>query len=104
MAFTPRNAHKHDVDSLATSFREERDGFLNGHLGATGYDGSTAAQTPADRAVNENSGIQQKIVHRFRHDKSILVITIAGGLIYAGTQGGEILVRVLHRKKPSFSH
>lgn len=32
------------------------------------------------------------LVHRFRHDKSILALAITSEVIYAGTQGGEILV------------
>lgn len=30
--------------------------------------------------------------HRFRHDKSILALAVTDRHIYAGTQGGEILV------------
>ena len=32
--------------------------------------------------------------HRFQHDSSILALAVTGKYIYAGTQGGEILVRI----------
>lgn len=32
------------------------------------------------------------ISHRFRHDNSILVLAVKGDTLYAGTQGGELLV------------
>ncbi len=40
---------------------------------------------------------QQMVVdapfHRMRHDKSVLALVVSQNCIYAGTQGGEILVR-----------
>lgn len=32
--------------------------------------------------------------HRMKHDKSILALALSSQYIFAGTQGGEILVRV----------
>jgi di- and tripeptidase len=32
--------------------------------------------------------------HRMKHDKSILALAVSSQYIFAGTQGGEILVRV----------
>jgi len=35
--------------------------------------------------------------HRMKHDKSILALAVSSRYIFAGTQGGEILVRQLNR-------
>lgn len=34
-----------------------------------------------------------KLLHRFNHNKSILVLAVSDSCVFAGTQGGEILVR-----------
>jgi len=33
------------------------------------------------------------LAHRMKHDKSILALAVSSQYIFAGTQGGEILVR-----------
>lgn len=33
------------------------------------------------------------LAHRMKHDKSILALAVSSHSIFAGTQGGEILVR-----------
>jgi len=35
------------------------------------------------------------LAHRMKHDKSILALAVSSQYIFAGTQGGEILVRSL---------
>jgi di- and tripeptidase len=55
------------------------------------YDGSmhvNGHQTAAPGA-NHSSPI---LSHRMKHDKSILALTVSDDYIFAGTQGGEILV------------
>lgn len=37
-------------------------------------------------------GRTPKLVHRMKHDKSILALAVSSESIFAGTQGGEILV------------
>lgn len=38
-------------------------------------------------------------VHRFQHDQSILSLALTTSHIFAGTQAGEIIVRVLVRRR-----
>ena len=51
------------------------------------FEASTIEQTKEAQPSQSLS-----FVHRFTHDKSILALAVAGNLIYAGTQGGEILI------------
>lgn len=90
MSFVPRQTHR----SLATSFREHHSSFPNELLDGANDNGANIF-SPSTTASNESKVKPPQILHRFRHDKSILVLVIAGGLIYAGTQGGEILVYTL---------
>lgn len=50
----------------------------------------------------ESNGAERQVVpvsrtpmlaHRMKHDKSILVLVVSSHYIFAGTQGGEIIVR-----------
>ena len=34
--------------------------------------------------------------HRMKHDKSILALAVSSQYIFAGTQGGEILVQIIY--------
>jgi len=77
----------------ATSCREDQAYFSNESDAANDYNAAVAVPAPSSENEVDGSGESQPgILHRFRHDKSILVLTIARGLLYAGTQGGEILV------------
>lgn len=40
-----------------------------------------------------SDGRTPSLVHRMKHDKSILALAVSSQHIFAGTQGGEILVR-----------
>jgi hypothetical protein len=40
----------------------------------------------------ERSAITPVLAHRMKHDKSILALAVSAEYIFAGTQGGEILV------------
>ncbi|GAM82437.1 hypothetical protein ANO11243_004170 [Dothideomycetidae sp. 11243] len=51
--------------------------------------------TTRSRARGDGDGDQPPslgLIHRLKHDKSILVLVVSEQCIYAGTQGGEILV------------
>jgi di- and tripeptidase len=37
------------------------------------------------------------LAHRMKHDKSILALVVSAEYIFAGTQGGEILVRPMRK-------
>jgi di- and tripeptidase len=37
------------------------------------------------------------LAHRMKHDKSILALAVSSQYIFAGTQGGEILVRYMEK-------
>jgi di- and tripeptidase len=49
------------------------------HAGVKDHGADRAAKTPV-------------LVHRMKHDKSILALVVSEQYIFAGTQGGEILV------------
>jgi hypothetical protein len=49
------------------------------HVGVKDHGADRAAKTPV-------------LVHRMKHDKSILALVVSEQYIFAGTQGGEILV------------
>ena len=88
-----RNSTNDECGNHATSFREDQDYFVNASGAANEYIAEVAVPAPSsENGVEGSRKGQPSILHRFRHDKSILVLTIAGGLVYAGTQGGEILV------------
>lgn len=38
------------------------------------------------------AGLSPTLSHRMKHDKSILTLSVSSEHIFAGTQGGEILV------------
>jgi len=91
MSAQPHNSDNHESGNLATSFRDGCDNFANA-TNAVNEHGAAVTVAAAEPGVDGRKKSQQSVLHRFRHDKSILVLTIAGGLVYAGTQGGEILV------------
>jgi di- and tripeptidase len=54
------------------------------------HDGSADSKTAETPAMESNTPV---LAHRMIHDKSILALAISSQYIFAGTQGGEILVR-----------
>jgi di- and tripeptidase len=48
----------------------------------------------SQRAAPGKSPQNPALFHRMRHDKSILAVVVSSSHIFAGTQGGEILVSV----------
>lgn len=54
-------------------------------MATMGTDGSEQPVPPAQRTP--------ALAHRMKHDKSILALAASSQYIFAGTQGGEILVR-----------
>ena len=69
----------HQVDSIVTATYDEE--TIGAERGEQHADSETEA--PGN-------------VHRFQHDQSILALATTDAHIYAGTQGGEILVDVLN--------
>ena len=55
------------------------------------YDG--AIDTDGHPRAAPNDSRTPSLVHRMKHDKSILALAVSSQHIFAGTQGGEILVR-----------
>lgn len=62
---------------------------------------SSMAELPQHAAAIDSSGPQHAapsngrtpaLAHRMKHDKSILALAVSSQSIFAGTQGGEILV------------
>ncbi|KAJ4349657.1 uncharacterized protein N0V89_008274 [Didymosphaeria variabile] len=51
-----------------------------------------AMDTNAHHKAAPNDGRTPTLVHRMKHDKSILALAVSSQYIFAGTQGGEILV------------
>jgi len=64
----------HQVDSVVT----------------TTFDEDTVGAEQGVQAADSEAEAQ--LVHRFQHDQSILALASTDAHIYAGTQGGEILV------------
>ena len=58
-------------------------------------DPNGAAEDEALSSGTSEDAAAPSLVHRFRHDKSILCLTTGEQCIYAGTQGGDILVSML---------
>lgn len=54
------------------------------------YDGTLESIAHPKQAAN--NGRTPTLVHRMKHDKSILALAVSSHNIFAGTQGGEILV------------
>lgn len=52
-----------------------------------------AMDTNGHPKATPNDGRTPTLVHRMKHDKSILALAVSSQYIFAGTQGGEILVR-----------
>ncbi|KAF2279148.1 beta-Ala-His dipeptidase [Westerdykella ornata] len=50
------------------------------------------AIAPSETAALENGDRAPCLVHQLKHDKSILALAVSATSIFAGTQGGEILV------------
>lgn len=42
---------------------------------------------------NASTGMQPALFHKIKNQKSILAVAVSHSHIYAGTQGGELLVR-----------
>jgi di- and tripeptidase len=51
-----------------------------------------AMDTNGQQQVASDDGRTPSLVHRMKHDKSILALAVSAQHIFAGTQGGEILV------------
>lgn len=51
-----------------------------------------AVDTNGHAKAASGPGRTPKLVHRMKHDKSILALAVSSESIFAGTQGGEILV------------
>lgn len=72
----------------------ERD-HLDGHTG-DGIEASAQAYLSGGDNVETYKGQHHRVpelMHRFRHDQSILCIAVTSSYIFAGTQSGDILVR-----------
>lgn len=52
---------------------------------------TTAIVAESDRGIAKN-GATPVLSHRLKHDKSILALVVSANCIFAGTEGGEILV------------
>lgn len=52
---------------------------------------TTAIAAESDRGTPKN-GATPVLSHRLKHDKSILALVVSANCIFAGTEGGEILV------------
>jgi di- and tripeptidase len=55
------------------------------------HDDSTGGTNGAEKAV-PTANQTPVLSHRMKHDKSILALAVSSQYIFAGTQGGEILV------------
>jgi len=59
---------------------------------------TAATGTLVDHGVNRNGVVASSrpmtpvLSHRLKHDKSILALVVSADSIFAGTEGGEILV------------
>ena len=56
---------------------------------------SSLAKEAEELALSDDSGADASapdLIHRFRHDRSILALAATEECLYAGTQGGDILV------------
>lgn len=54
------------------------------------YDGAVDTNSRAKAVASDSR--TPTLVHRMKHDKSILALAVSSQHIFAGTQGGEILV------------
>lgn len=57
-----------------------------------GEDDPGAAAHLEQQQLPETKGLQPTLFHRVRNQRSILALVVSDQRIYAGTQGGEILV------------
>lgn len=53
----------------------------------------TTAETNGGEKLESRPKTGPVLAHRMKHDKSILALVVSSRYIFAGTQGGEILVR-----------
>jgi di- and tripeptidase len=56
------------------------------------FDEDETSEDDNDSDELRQNDVAPTLLHRFRHNKSILALAIANKYIYAATQGGEILV------------
>ena len=57
-------------------------------------DSDSDSEPNSPRKTEVQDGQRPELVHRFQHDASILCLTTNEERIFAGTQSGEILVRL----------
>ena len=57
-----------------------------------GEDDDEAGVHHGQQELPQSKGLQPTLFHRFRNQRSILAVVVSDQRIYAGTQGGEILV------------
>lgn len=55
-------------------------------------DGDGARMSQSTHGESEGDAKRPVLAHRMKHDKSILALAVSDSSIFAGTQGGEILV------------
>ena len=58
----------------------------------------TAPLGGADNGAEKPASRTPVLAHRMKHDKSILALVVSAQYIFAGTQGGEILVSGVKRR------
>jgi di- and tripeptidase len=65
----------------------------DGAMESVHTNGSQPAVRPSSKTgTTSRTSKTPALTHRMKHDKSILALAVSGTSIFAGTQGGEILV------------
>jgi hypothetical protein len=84
---------RHRSHANSRTFARDHAGTPKGHFGArlTLHEDSTGDTHGAEKPVPRADGTPA-LSHRMKHDKSILALAVSPQYIFAGTQGGEILV------------
>jgi hypothetical protein len=90
---------RHRSHANSRTFARDHAGTPKGHFGARLtmpvaaplHEDSTGDTHGAEKPVPRADGTPA-LSHRMKHDKSILALAVSPQYIFAGTQGGEILV------------
>ena len=77
---------------MATAGDISKETLTQENTGQLNNGGPGALEAQPSPSTTASASLKPALVHRMRHDKSILAIAVSDTHIYAGTQGGEILV------------
>lgn len=109
----PHDSHNHEIHSIVHMADVASSASVDASEGSDDPCDDSSDDTFAKRVAGQRDNHSQSsdrdeagvsyedptLIHRFYHDQSILCLAVTKSCIFAGSQSGQILVRLLLEKK-----